>query len=141
MICSIEKIQALFEPFDRSGSTLTHSGGGHDPTLLDIIDGNIVTRVSGDQFWIHFKAMGYHCGFHHAHSDKILDWSQDDTWQLDPVHDQGRQLHIEPIFPEIEEAVGANWQKWQEYKSKNRKRIETDRRGVTDLSCTVSENW
>ena len=134
-------LQALFDPFNKGGSTLTISGGGHAPLALGIMEGYLVTRVAGDQFWVRFKALGYHDGFHHAHTAKIANWSQDVTWLLDLIDDSARQLHIELIFPELEPELAADWKRWRAYKAENRKRFQRIGADLLAEHARIAENW
>ena len=126
--------QALFDPFNRSRSWMTLAEGRQEPIPLDVIDGYAVTRVAPHfdakgnvtrvDFWLYFKALGYDEGFQHAHTIKVVRWSQEDTYLLDLVDDGERRFPIELIFPDHEPDLAANWKRWHAYKTENRERFE-----------------
>lgn len=135
------ELQTLFDSFNKDGSTMQLSGGGHDPVSLGIVDSYTVMQVDGNQFWLHFKMLGYHHGFQHAHTVKIISWTQDDTYLLDLIDDQDRRFHIELIFPELEEDLGGAWQTWQAYKRANRKRFERIDAQMLEEHKRIVETW
>ena len=102
-----------------------------------LVQGN-VTQVD---FWLFHKALGYHEGFQHAHTIKVLRWSQEDTYLLDLVDDRGRRFHIELIFPELERDLGADWKRWNEYKAENREMFERIDAQLLAEHIEIAENW
>ena len=128
------RLQALFDPFNQGGSWMTLAEGREKPMRLGIMEGYRVTRVAPQfdtggnvthvDFWLFHKALGYHEGFQHAHTIKVLRWSQEDTYLLDLVDDRGRRFHIELILPELEPDMVADWNRWQAYKAENREMFE-----------------
>ena len=136
-----QRLQALFDPFNKGGSWMTLAEGEEAPLPLGIIDGYTVTRVTGADFWVHFKAVGYHEGFQHAHTVKMVDWSQDDTYLLDLVNDRGRRFHIELIFPDLEPDLAAGWNRWRAYKAANRQRFERIDAELLADHIEMADNW
>ena len=143
--------QALFDPFNRGGSWMTLAEGRQEPIPLGVIDGYAVTRVAPHfdakgnvtrvDFWLYFKALGYHEGFQHAHTVKVVRWSQEDTYLLDLVDDRDRRFHIELIFPDQEADLAADWNRWQEYKAENRERFERIDAELLAEHIEIAENW
>jgi len=50
------------------------------------------TAQAGVDFWLLFKAVGYDEGFQHAHTLKVVRWSQEDTYLIDPTDLPAPQL-------------------------------------------------
>jgi len=127
------RLQALFEPFNEGGSWMALIEPGREPVRLGLIDGYTVTRVAphfdagGEvkrvDFWLLFKAVGYDEGFQHAHTVKVVGWSQGDTYLLDLVDDRNRRYHIELIFPDQEPELASDWSSWRRHKMRNRDRL------------------
>lgn len=75
-----------------------------------MIDSYTVTRfvpyedkkgnVSRSEFWLSIKCAGYQEDYHYSHMIKVVDWYQDDDWNLDLTDDRRRVFHIEMIFPD-----------------------------------------
>ena len=145
------RLQTLFEPFNRGGSWMTLAERRQRPTPLGVMDSYMVTRVAphfdakGDvtrvDFWLFFKALGYDEGFHHAHTIKVVRWSQRDTYLMDLVDDRSRRFHIELIFPEQEPELAADWNQWREYKAANRERFERIDAELLAEHIEIAENW
>lgn len=136
------QFQALFDPFNRGGSVLNIKGGPHDkPFTLGLIDSCLVTRVQDDNFWLHFKEVGYHDGFHHSHTIKVMAWLQDDTWLLHLVDDPGRQFHIELLFPEQDVVRYADWRRWRRYKPRRKKLFQTIDEEILESHIETAESW
>ncbi len=87
------------------------------------------------------KALGYHEGFQHAHTIKVVRWSQEDTYLLDLVDDLDRRFHIELIFPELERDLAVDWKRWSEYKAANREMFERIDRELLAEHIGIAENW
>ncbi len=75
-------------------------------------------------FWLLFKAIGYDEGFRHAHTVKVVRWSQEDTYLIDLTDDRGRRFHVELVFPDQEPDPASDCRSWRRYKSENRDRSE-----------------
>ena len=145
------QLQALFDPFNERGSWMTLAEGREQPLRLGIMEGYLVTRVAPHfdtqgnvtqvDFWLFHKALGYHEGFQHAHTIKVVRWSQEDTYLLDLVDDRGRRFHIELIFPELERDLGADWKRWNEYKAENREMFERIDAELLAEHIKIAENW
>ncbi|MCY4091430.1 MAG: hypothetical protein OXF62_11480 [Caldilineaceae bacterium] len=116
MSAETERLQALFEPFNKHGAFMTLAEGDEDPLYLDLVDSFIVTRAAGGAFWLFHKMIGYNNGWQHAHTIKVVSWSQDDTYLLDLVDDRGRRFHIEQIMPATEPAQVEEWRRWRAYR-------------------------
>ena len=91
---NIRRLQALFDPFNEAGSIMTLAEGDEEPIMLDLVDSYLVTRAAGDTFWLFHKMIGYNNAAGHAHTIKVVSWSQDDTWFLDRVDDRDCRFHI-----------------------------------------------
>ncbi len=145
------RLQALFDPFNRDGSWMTLAEGRQEPIPLGVIDSYTVTRVAphfdakGDvtrvDYWLFFKALGYDEGFQHAHTIKVVHWSQADTYLLDLVDNRDRRFHLELIFPEQEPDLAADWNRWQEYKTENRERFERIDAELIAEHIEIAEGW
>ena len=145
------RLQALFEPFNTVGSWMTLAESRQEPIPLGVIDDYAVTRVAphfdakGDvtrvDFWLFVKALGYDVGFQHAHTVKVVRWSQADTYLLDLVDDRERRFHIELIFPEQEPELAADWNQWREYKAANRERFERIDAELLAEHIEIAESW
>ncbi len=98
-------------------------------------------NVKRVDFWLFLKALGYHEGFQHAHTLKVLRWSQEDTYLLDLVDDRERRFHIELIFPELERDLGADWQRWREYKAENREMFQRIDQQLLAEHIKIAEEW
>ncbi len=92
-------------------------------------------------FWLFHKALGYHEGFQHAHTIKVVRWSQEDTYLLDLVDDRDRRFHIELIFPELERDLGADWKQWRQFKAQNREMFERIDQELLTEHIKIAENW
>ena len=145
------RLQALFEPFNERGSWMSLAEGRQAPIQLGVIDSYTVTRVGphfdakGDvtrvDFWLLFKALGYDEGFQHAHTIKVIRWSQEDTYLLDLVDDRARRFHIELIFPELEPDLAADWNQWQAYRAENQERFERIDAELLAEHTEFAEDW
>jgi hypothetical protein len=94
-----------------------------------------VTRVD---FWLLIWISGYDEGFQHAHTIKVVSWSQDDTSLLD---DRDRRFHIEHIFPDQEPNQAADWKRWRDYKTGNRDRFERIDAELLTEHTWIAEEW
>ena len=145
------RLQALFDPFNERGSWMSLAEGREQPLRLGIMEGYLVTRVAPHfdaggnvtrvDFWLFHKALGYHEGFQHAHTIKVVRWSQEDTYLLDLVDDRDRRFHIELIFPELEPDLEADWNQWQAYKTENREMFERIDAQLLAEHIEIAENW
>ncbi len=118
MSAETERLQALFDVFNKEGSFMTLAEGDEEPIMLYLVDSFLVTRVAGDAFWLFHKMVGYNNGAGHDHTIKVVSWSQDDVWFLDLVDDRGRRFHIEQIMSETEPELVDIWRRWQAYRKR-----------------------
>jgi hypothetical protein len=132
------RLQALIEP-------------GREPVRLELIDSYTLTRVAphfdagGElkrvDFWLLFKAVGYDEGFQHAHTVKVVRWSQEDTYLIDLTDDRGWRFHVELVFPDQEPDLAADWRRWRWYKSENRDRFERIDADLLAEHVRIAEEW
>lgn len=144
-------LQALFEPFNEGGSWMTLLESGREPVRMGLVDGYTVTRVAphfdarGElkrvDFWLLFKAVGYDEGFQHAHTVKVVRWSQEDTYLIDLTDDRGRRFHVELVFPDQEPDLASDWRSWRRYKSENRDRFERIDADLLAEHVRIAEEW
>jgi len=145
------RLQALFEPFNEGGSWMTLIESGREPVRMGLVDSYKVTRVAphfdarGElkrvDFWLLFKAVGYDEGFQHAHTVKVVRWSQEDTYLIDFTDDRGRRFHVELVFPDQEPDLAADWRRWRRYKSENRDRFERIDADLLAEHVRIAEEW
>lgn len=139
---TLRRRQALFDEFNKVGSTLTVSGAGFDPPVnFGLIDSYRVTRVAGDVFWLMFKVVGYQEAFQYTSTIKVLSWSQEDGWELDLVDDEGRRFHAELIFPELEPGYAKDWRRWRSYKAANLRLFRTIDADLLVQHKAMAEGW
>ncbi|MFH2074026.1 MAG: hypothetical protein ABIJ57_01590 [Pseudomonadota bacterium] len=145
------RVQALFEPFNAGGSWMSLAEKGSETIRLGLVDGFLVTRVAPHfdakggvtrvDFWLYMRMLGYDEGFHHAHTVKVVSWSQEDTYLLDLVDDRGRMFHIELVFPDQEPDMAADWKSWKKYKEDNRDRFERIDADLLFEHVHIAEEW
>ncbi len=145
------RLQALFEPFNEGGSWMTLIESGREPARMGLVDSYKVTRVAphfdarGElkrvDFWLLFKAVGYDEGFQHAHTVKVVRWSQEGTYLIDLTDDRGRRFHVELVFPDQEPDLAADWRRWRRYKSENRDRFERIDADLLAEHVRIAEEW
>jgi len=145
------KLQELFAPFNDGGSWMSLVEHGRDSVRLGIVDSYTVTRVAphfdaeGEvkrvDFWLLFKAVGYDEGFQHAHTVKVVGWSQGDTYLLDLVDHRNRKYHIELIFPDQEPELASDWSNWRRYKMRNRDRFSLIDADLMSEHQQIAEKW
>lgn len=145
------RLQALFNPFNEKGSWMQMREGRDEPLEFGLIDSYTVTRVaphfdtSGNvtktDFWLMFKSAGYNNGWQYAHTIKVVDWSQDDTYLLDLTDDRGRRYHIELLFPTLDIALSADWKHWQDYKGENKEMFDTIDTQLLQEHTKIAEEW
>ena len=135
-----KQAQALFYEFNQKGSTMVMVRAG-EPLDLGMMDGYQVLRVSGDAFWLFHRPVGYHEGAHHAHTIKVISWSQEDGYEIDLVDDEDRRFHIELIFPETEPALVAHWYDWLRYKRNRRKAFALIDEGMLAEHVGIAVGW
>jgi len=122
-----------------------------EPVRLGPIGGYTVPRVgphldAGGEvkrvdFWLLFKAVGYDEGFQHAHTVKVVRWSEEDTYLIDLTDDRGRRFHVELVFPDQEPDLAADWRRWRRYKSENRDRFERIDVDLLAEHVRIAEEW
>jgi len=147
----MDKIRGVFEPFNTRGSWMKFRDQGEDWIRLGLVDGFTVTRVaphfdaSGEvkkvDFWLLFKMAGYDEGFQHAHTVKVVEWSQQDTYLIDMTDDRGREYHVELIFPDLEPDLAADWRGWQKYKTSIADRIARIDEELLAEHVQIAEDW
>lgn len=145
------KLQELFAPFNDGGSWMSLVEPGRESVRLGIVDSYTVTRVAPHfdaeggvkrvEFWLLFKAVGYDEGFQHAHTVKVIGWSQDDTYLLDLVDDRDRKYHIELILPDQEPELASDWTRWRRYKRQNRDRFALIDEDLMTEHLRIAEEW
>lgn len=145
------RLQALFYPFNANGSWMEMREGEYDPLQFGLIDSYIVTRVAPHfdaagnitktDLWLLFKSAGYNNGWQYAHTIKIVNWSQDDTYLLDLTDDRGRRYHMELLFPTLDLALCADWKDWQRYKTKNATMFERIDAQLLEEHVRIAEAW
>jgi hypothetical protein len=145
------RLQALFEPFNEGGSWMTLLESGREPVRMGLVDSYKVTRVAphfdarGElkrvDFWLLFKAVGYDEGFQHAHTVKVVRWSQEDTYLIDLTDDRGRRFHVELVFPDQEPDLASDWRSWRRYKAENRDRFERIDADLLAEHVRIAEEW
>jgi len=145
------KLQDLFAPFNDGGSWMSLVEPGRDSVRLGIVDSYAVIRVAphfdteGEvkrvDFWLLFKTVGYDEGFQHAHTVKVVGWSQKDTYLLDLVDDRNRRYHIELIFPDHEPELASDWSHWRRYKMRNRDRFSLIDADLMSEHRQIAEEW
>ena len=145
------RLQAIFEPFNKGGSWMSLTEPGLEAVCLGIVDSYTVTRVAphfdakGEikriDFWLLLKAVGYDEGFQHAHTIKVVKWSQEDTYLLDIVDDRKRKYHLELIFPDQEPDPASDWKQWRRYKAENRDRFERIDAEILTEHVQIAEDW
>jgi len=144
------RLQESLHWFNSRGSRMTVRESG-DLFLDTLVDSFTVTRIAPHfdaagnhlrtDFWLLWKALGYDEGFQHAHTIKVVSWSQDDTYLLDLLDDRDRRFHIELIFPDQEPNQAADWKRWRDYKAGNRDRFERIDAGLLTEHTRIAEEW
>ena len=137
----MRRLQALFDAFKKTGSTMTLAEDGYSTIDLGLQDSYIVTRVKGSDFWLFHKEAGYNNGFQYSHTIRVVSWFQEDTYMLDLVDDRGRRFHIELIFPELEPDLAEAWQSWQAYRQANRKSFKQMDAQLLEEHLQIAETW
>ena len=145
------RLQELFDEFNSNGSWMRMSEGNDEPLEFGLMDSYTITRVaphfdaSGNvtktDFWLLFKSAGYNNGWQYAHTIKVIDWSQDDTYLLDLADDLGRRYHVELLFPTLDIALSADWKDWQGYKADNKAMFERIDAQLLDEHIRIAEEW
>jgi hypothetical protein len=145
------KLQDLFAPFNDGGSWMSLVEPGRDPVRLGIVDSYTIIRVAphfdaeGEvkrvDFWLLVTTVGYDEGFQHAHTVKVVGWSQGDTYLLDLVDDRNRKYHIELIFPDHEPDLASDWTHWRRYKMRNRDRFSLIDADLMSEHRQIAEEW
>ncbi len=125
--------------------------GTDEPLEFGLIDSYTVTRVAPHfdaagnvtktDFWLLFKSAGYNNGWQYAHTIKVVDWSQDDTYLLDLTDDLGRRYHMELLFPTQDLALCADWKDWQAYKAENKAMFEQIDAQLLEEHASIAEAW
>lgn len=145
------RLQKLFDEFNEKGSWMEMREGEDEPLEFGLIDSYIVTRVAPHfdaagnvtktDFWILFKSAGYNNGWQYAHTIKVIDWSQGDTYLIDLTDNRGRQYHVELLFPTQDRALVADWKYWQGYKADNKAMFERIDAALLDEHIRIAEEW
>ncbi len=144
-----ERLQGIFDPFNKKGSWKTVHSPASGPLVLGVYDSYIVTRVvpymnrAGDVtktvFWITMKSMGYHTGFQHVHTHKIVRIEQEDTFLLDLFGSAGDRYHIELIFPELQPEMWSQWERWKKYKENRAEYFKEVDRNVMEAHTRIAK--
>lgn len=145
------RVQALFDEFSRSGSLMVMREGHDTPLPFGLIDSYTVMRiaphfdaagkVTKTDFWLMFKSVGYDSGFEHTHTIKVVDWRQEDTFELDLTDDRERRYHIELIMDATEHDYVVAWGKWQRYKNDNRSEFDAIDAQLLEEHTKIAEEW
>lgn len=145
------KLQEMFRPFNEAGSWMELRQSGFQPLRIGLIDSYLVTRlaphfdaqgnVTKTDFWLLFESVGYNNGFQYAHTIKVVDWSQEDTYLLDLTDDLGRRFHIELLFPTLDVDMVADWKDWQAYKRQNQDRFQQIDAELLEEHIRIAEEW
>lgn len=144
------KLQALFEPFNRQGSFMRVRDGDWKAEL-GLVDSFTVTRLAPDfdaagnlrkvAFWLLWKAVGYDEDGRHTHTIKVVSWSQDDTFELDFVNDDGWEHHVELALPGTEPQLVEVWARWQKYRAANREMFGRLDAELLEMHQEIAETW
>lgn len=146
-----ERLQALFDEFNKEGSLMVMREGHDTPLPFGLIDSYTVTRVAPHfnatgnvtktDFWLMFKSVGYNNGYQYTHTIKVVSWSQDDTYLIDLTDDRDRRYHVELIMDATEHDYVVAWRKWQRYKSENAAEFEIIDAQLLDEHTKIAEAW
>jgi len=145
------RLQALFDEFNRDGSFIVLQEGRGEPLSLGLVDSYNVTRVAPHfdaagnvtktDFWVMWKSVGYDSGYQYTHTIKVVDWSRDDTYEIDLIDDLHRRYHIELIMDATEHEYVLDWRKWQRYKAKNAAEFEIIDAQILEEHTKIAEEW
>lgn len=145
------RLQSLFDQFNRDGSWIEVREAQYTPLMLGLVDSYTVTRVAPHfdaqgnvtktDFWLMWKSVGYNNGFQYAHTIKVVDWSQDDTYLIDLTDDRGRHHHVELIMDATEPDYVVSWRKWQKYKAENQEMFEQIDAQLLTEHLATAEGW
>jgi len=145
------RLQALFDEFNRDGSFIVLQEGRGEPLPLGLVDSYTVTRVAPHfdaagnvtktDFWVMWKSVGYENGYQYSHTIKVVDWSRDDTYELDLTDDLGRRYHIELIMDATEHEYVLDWRKWLRYKAQNAAEFEIIDAQLLEEHTKIAESW
>jgi len=145
------RLQALFDEFNRDGSFIVLQEGRGEPLPLGLVDSYTVTRVAPHfdaagnvtktDFWVVWKSIGYDNGYQYSHTIKVVDWSRDDTYELDLTDDLGRRYHIELIMDATEHEYVLDWRKWLRYKAENAAEFEIIDAQLLEEHTKMAESW
>lgn len=145
------RLQALFDEFNRDGSFIVMREGRDEPLPLGLVDSYTVTRVAPHfdaagnvtktDFWVMWKSVGYDNGYQYSHTIKVVDWSREDSYELDFTDDLGRRYHIELIIDATERDYVLDWRKWQRYKAENIAEFEIIDAQILDEHTKIAEAW
>jgi len=145
------RLQALFDEFNRDGSFIVLREGRGEPLLLGLVDSYTVTRVAPHfdaagnvtktDFWVMWKSIGYDNGYQYSHTIQVVDWSRDDTYELDLTDDLGRRYHIELVMDATEHEYVLDWRKWLRYKAENAAEFEIIDAQLLEEHTKIAESW
>lgn len=145
------KLQALFDEFNRGGSFILLREGHGEPLPLGLVDSYTVSRVAPHfdaagnviktDFWVMWKSVGYDNGYQYTHTIKVVEWSREDTYEIDLTDDLGRRYHIELIMDATEHDYVLDWRKWQRYKMENAAEFEIVDAQLLEEHTKIAESW
>jgi hypothetical protein len=145
------RLQGLFDSFNEKGSWMEMREGKDGPLEFGLIDSYTVTRVAPHfdaagnvtktDFWLLFKSAGYNNGWQYAHTIKVVEWTQEDTYLLDLTDDRGRRYHMELLFSIQDRALALDWKSWQSYKAENTTMFEQIDSQLLDEHIRIAEEW
>jgi hypothetical protein len=146
-----ERLQALFDEFNKEGSLMVMREGHDTPLPFVLIDSYTVTRVAPHfnatgnvtktDFWLMFKSVGYNNGYQYTHTIQVVSLSQDDTYLIDITDDRDRRYHVELIMDATEHDYVVAWRKWQRYKSENASEFAVIDAQILEEHIRMSEEW
>ena len=145
------RLQALFEEFNCDGSFIVLREDRSGPLPLGLVDSYTVTRVAPHfdaagnttktDFWVMWRSVGYDNGYQYTHTIKVVEWSREDTYEIDLTDDRGRRYHIELIMDATEHAYVLDWRKWQRYKMENASEFEIIDAQLLEEHTKIAESW
>ena len=145
------RLQSLFGQFNEGGAWMVMQDRHYAPLRFGLIDSYTVTRIAphfdaeGDvtktDFWLFFKEIGYEKEWHYSHTFKVVDWNQEDTYEIDLTDDRGRRYHIELIMEVSEYDMTLDWKKWRRYKAENKDLFGRVDAHMLEEHIAIAEEW
>lgn len=85
--------------------------------------------------------VGYNNADGHAHTIKVVSWSQEDVFMLDLVDDRDRRFHVEQIFPETEPDLVKDWLWWRAYRKRHAEGFAEVDADILALHVGIALGW